>query len=997
MSLSFPTSATYSGTNSWIMGLFWGGRWGPTSDPTIVEYSFMSGADPYSINGWDGAEWLDIEMSAMRAAHATWEAVANIDFVEANDIADADIWYWLGTSGQVDALGWHEVPDGSWSEPLYGAFANNTSGWTSGGLQAGGFGFVTLIHELGHGIGLAHPHDKGGDSIKFPGVSFAFGDYGAHDLNQGIFTTMSYNDGWESEYPSHSNKTYGWQATPMAFDVATVQLLYGANTSYRTGDDIYLLPDSNGGGTYWSCIWDAGGTDTLSAAGSSRDFTIDLRDAPLTGENAGGYVSWSSGIVGGFTIANTVEIENATGGHGADQITGNELSNILRGNGGADRLDGGAGADALYGGTGADIFVCSFGYGLDVIHDFEESIDALLFLSASGEELEASDVTITANLDGYAQYSLSDGSGFLLDGIYLGGNTPATGVPLLLGDLIEGQELSVDVSDIADADGLGDFSYEWLRDGNPISGADQTTYVLTDSDVGSGISVRVSFFDGQGIGEVVVSAQSSPIENLNDAPTGLPSISGIFTTGFTVTVDVSDIADADGLGDFSYEWLRDGNPISGADQTTYVLTDSDIGPNFSVRVNYVDGFGTFEEIGSQPIHVGYPPAISGDTRLDLVEDGIDQVSGNLDIDDPEGLVTTFAAVSAGALLGDFGVFAFDEITGEWGYEKENGLPDLQALAAGEQLTDSLVVSSAMEDASITLEVVITGVNDAPYVGTPQESVHLLLGDALNLELPENLFIDVDASDDLTVSFHTADSIDLPDWMAFESGALLGAADETGIIHIFATGTDTSGASATTDFYVSVVEDHLANDQLYGSDGDDFLTDAFGNNYISAGNGSDVIISLTGSGLLSGGAGDDFIAGGFGDDFLEGGRGNDLLIGDLGGLYFYGDDLLIGGEGNDFLEGGRGSDIFVFAPGDGLDVIAQFEPNLDVFSESLAVAADFDVSDDKLDLSVFAYTDTTVAMGYFSQTVDGAVFEDAETWVLLYGVDLMLLDDSNLII
>jgi len=904
MSLSFPTSATYSGTNSWIMGLFWGGRWGPTSDPTIVEYSFMSGADPYSINGWDGAEWLDIEMSAMRAAHATWEAVANIDFVEANDIADADIWYWLGTSGQVDALGWHEVPDGSWSEPLYGAFANNTSGWTSGGLQAGGFGFVTLIHELGHGIGLAHPHDKGGDSIKFPGVSFAFGDYGDHDLNQGIFTTMSYNDGWESEYPSHSNKTYGWQATPMAFDVATVQLLYGANTSYRTGDDIYLLPDSNGGGTYWSCIWDAGGTDTLSAAGSSRDFTIDLRDAPLTGENAGGYVSWSSGIVGGFTIANTVEIENATGGHGADQITGNELSNILRGNGGADRLDGGAGADALYGGTGADIFVCSFGYGLDVIHDFEESIDVLLFLSASGEELEASDVTITANLDGYAQYSLSDGSGFLLDGIYLGGNTPATGVPLLLGDLIEGQELSV---------------------------------------------------------------------------------------------DVSDIADADGLGDFSYEWLRDGNPISGADQTTYVLTDSDIGPNFSVRVNYVDGFGTFEEIGSQPIHVGYPPAISGDTRLDLVEDGIDQVSGNLDIDDPEGLVTTFAAVSAGALLGDFGVFAFDEITGEWGYEKENGLPDLQALAAGEQLTDSLVVSSAMEDASITLEVVITGVNDAPYVGTPQESVHLLLGDALNLELPENLFIDVDASDDLTVSFHTADSIDLPDWMAFESGALLGAADETGIIHIFATGTDTSGASATTDFYVSVVEDHLANDQLYGSDGDDFLTDAFGNNYISAGNGSDVIISLTGSGLLSGGAGDDFIAGGFGDDFLEGGRGNDLLIGDLGGLYFYGDDLLIGGEGNDFLEGGRGSDIFVFAPGDGLDVIAQFEPNLDVFSESLAVAADFDVSDDKLDLSVFAYTDTTVAMGHFSQTVDGAVFEDAETWVLLYGVDLMLLDDSNLII
>ena len=40
----------------------------------------------------------------------------------------------------------------------------------SGGLEQGGFGFITIIHELGHALGLAHPHDKGGSSSVFPGV-----------------------------------------------------------------------------------------------------------------------------------------------------------------------------------------------------------------------------------------------------------------------------------------------------------------------------------------------------------------------------------------------------------------------------------------------------------------------------------------------------------------------------------------------------------------------------------------------------------------------------------------------------------------------------------------------------------------------------------------------------------------------------------------------------------------------------------------------------------
>ena len=51
---------------------------------------------------------------------------------------------------QLDGIGWeYEAPG-------------------TGALEQGGFGLITIIHELGHGLGLAHPHDKGGRSGVFP-------------------------------------------------------------------------------------------------------------------------------------------------------------------------------------------------------------------------------------------------------------------------------------------------------------------------------------------------------------------------------------------------------------------------------------------------------------------------------------------------------------------------------------------------------------------------------------------------------------------------------------------------------------------------------------------------------------------------------------------------------------------------------------------------------------------------------------------------------------
>lgn len=67
---------------------------------------------------------------------------------------------------------------------------------------------------------------------------------------------------------------------------------------------------------------------------------------------------------------------------------------------------------------------------------------------------------------------------------------------------------------------------------------------------------------------------------------------------------------------------------------------------------------------------------------------------------------------------------------------------------------------------------------------------------------------------------------------------------------------------------------------------------------------------------------DRIAGDGGGNALFGGAGADHLIGRKGR------DRLEGGPGRDLLEGGPGRDVFVFSPGDGRDVIADFEPGRD---------------------------------------------------------------------
>jgi serralysin len=396
--------------------------------PSVINVYFVPGELSFEdfMGQQTSGAWDTFEQQQAMLAFDTFEAVANVSFnivddplqanffmLESMDISDyAGYAAFAGGSMTLDGIsydldGWNvfdnDYVDGTWSER---------------GLLQGGRGFHVIIHEMGHSLGLAHPHDRGFGSSIMPGV-YEGGDRGAFYLNQSINTMMSYNSGWTiAPFWDPSKRQFiGAEATPMAFDIAVLQEKYGANTNTNAGDTIYDLPDSNAAGAFYSCIWDAGGTDTIRHNGNAAA-VIDLRAASLAYEyNGGGSVSYVSDIYGGFTIAANVDIENAIGGSGNDEITGNSSNNVLEGGAGDDTLTGYDGNDTLIGGAGDDTYV---------IHDVG---DVVIENIRKGSDLVWSWVsyTLSANVENLTLIDDGDaieGTGNALDN-EITGNTDA--------------------------------------------------------------------------------------------------------------------------------------------------------------------------------------------------------------------------------------------------------------------------------------------------------------------------------------------------------------------------------------------------------------------------------------------------------------------------------------------------------------------------------------------------------------------------------------------
>jgi hypothetical protein len=364
----------------------WEGKW---DNSISVPFMFYGQSQPHHDFTIGFAPFTPAEQQSLLQTMQLVSDVANISFVNlATSVQVPEFnnpfigFYSINTS---TAAFWgaatRYVTQGlSSSEPMgriYGVdiVVNHHRADVQGGWAIGDSNSRKLMHELLHALGLDHAGNYNGDSAAGYDKDAIF----YQDSNQ--YTVMSY---WGAAATGANHVGGGLQfaSTPLLYDVAALQKLYGANMATRTGDTVYGFNNTSGRDAYdlnvdpsaVFTIWDGGGSDTLDLSGYATSSRIDLRE---------GAFSDAGGLTLNISIAFGAAIENAVGGSGNDNIGGNALANLLLGGAGNDLLLGGRGADTLIGGVGSDTFIGDLAdFAGDRIADFS-AMDRIVISDAS--------------------------------------------------------------------------------------------------------------------------------------------------------------------------------------------------------------------------------------------------------------------------------------------------------------------------------------------------------------------------------------------------------------------------------------------------------------------------------------------------------------------------------------------------------------------------------------------------------------------------------------
>ena len=269
-------------TDALIVGSKWGT--GAAGTAATVTFSFPDAIDKFDVRGgvagnYNPAEPTEggyaaylqgfvafgaAEQAAARQVLASWAAVADLQLFEVPaTTVDAGVLRFGYTGG----LGESTYAVSAFPQDFAGAGDTwmNKAFLFPEGWAAGTQNFLTLLHEVGHAIGLKHPHDTGMDGTpgwpSTPAVLPKTGDDTLTDFSTQDMV-MAYNDIPGQGAPLQADFA---PTTPMKVDIDAIQYLYGPNLAYNAGNTVYTFASTE---RYNQTIWDGGGNDTIVVDGA---------------------------------------------------------------------------------------------------------------------------------------------------------------------------------------------------------------------------------------------------------------------------------------------------------------------------------------------------------------------------------------------------------------------------------------------------------------------------------------------------------------------------------------------------------------------------------------------------------------------------------------------------------------------------------------------------------------------------------------------------------